>query len=176
MTASSSTRRRLASWRLTRRVGGTAWRSAKVLLPRNGDVDEFVATVGARRGRRLKVLVCDLPDDAPSGLWLPTADVDYIVHGADLTFEHRRVVVCHEIAHMLLNHSAREGGIDTSAVAPTIEPSVAARFFTRHGYVDEVESEAEALGTLLAAELAARASAGRTRAVRTRDTVSSRLR
>lgn len=176
MTGSNPTRGRSTSRRFRRRVGRAAWRSAKALVPQSGDVDGFVAAVAARQGRPIKILACALPDDAPSGLWLPTADVDYIVHGAALTTDHRRMVICHEVAHMLLDHPAREGGIDTSAIAPSIEPSVAARFFTRHGYADEVETEAEALGTLLAAELATRASADRTLAVRTRDTVSNRLR
>ena len=70
----------------------------------------------------------------------------------------------------------REGLVDTRAIAPSVSPAVAARFLTREGYPDEIESDAEALGTLIAAELVARADAGSRAATQTQDHVSARLR
>lgn len=152
------------------------WRSISKLIPPDGDVDDFVAAVGQDRGRRIAVVGCPLPDDGPSALWVQTADVDYILHADSITAEHRETVICHEVAHMVLGHEAREGLVDTTAFAPSITPAVAARFLTREGYPDEIESDAEVLGTLLAAELISRADAGSRTAAQTQDNVSARLR
>jgi len=152
------------------------WRAVSTLIPDNGSVDDFVAAVSAQRGRRIAVLGCSMPDDGPSGYWAPTPDVDYILHADSITAEHREAVVCHEIAHMVLGHEAREGLMDTRAIAPSISPEVAARFLTREGYSDEIEADAEMLATLIAAELVARADAGSRAAAQTQDHVSARLR
>ena len=152
------------------------WRAVSTLIPDNGNVDDFVAAVSAQRGRRIAVLGCSMPDDGPSGYWAPTPDVDYILHADSITAEHRETVVCHEIAHMVLGHEAREGLMDTRAIAPSISPEVAARFLTREGYPDEIEADAEMLATLIAAELVARADAGSRAATQTQDHVSARLR
>jgi hypothetical protein len=145
-------------------------------VPESGDVDLLVTTVAAHRGRPIKVIACELEEEAPSGLWLQTAGTDYIVHPAGVAAEHRRVVICHELAHMLLQHGPRDGDIDTSGIAPSIAPAVAARFFARHGYEDGAETEAESLATQLATELERRAAASRAAAVLTRDNISTRLR
>ena len=158
------------------RSSHAVWRSISRLIPADGDVDKFVAAIGQELGRRIAVVGCPLPDDGPSALWVQTVDVDYILHADSITAEHRETVICHEVAHMVLGHEAREGLVDTTVFAPSIAPAVAARFLTREGYPDEIESDAEVLGTLLAAELIARADAGSRAAAQTQDNVSARLR
>ena len=173
------TRRRVRTFRLTgpgSRTNRAAWRAVSRLIPANGDVDEFVAAVSEERSRRIAVLGCALPGEGPSGLWVQTSDVDYILHADTVTAEHRETVICHEVAHMVLGHEAREGLVDTTAFAPSVSPSVAARFLTREGYPDKIESDAEALGTLLAAELVARATTDLRVAAQAQDNVSARLR
>ena len=165
---------RLLTWRRTPRPG--SWRELRRLVPASGDLDLLVAAVAARQGRPIRVLGCELEEEAPSGLWLQTADVDYIVHADGIAAEHRRVVVCHELAHMLLGHSPGRGEVSTADIAPSIAPAVAARFFTRHGYEDEAEAAAESLATQLATELARCAAARHVEAALTGDTVSTRLR
>ena len=152
------------------------WRMISGLIPGDGNVDDFVAAVAEQRDRRIAVLGCSLPDDGPSGFWVQTADADYILHADSITAEHRETVICHEVAHMVLGHVAREGLADTRAIAPSVSPAVAARFLAREGYPDEIESDAEALGTLIAAELVARADAGSRAAAQTQDHISARLR
>ena len=165
---------KLLTWRRAPRLG--SWRELRRLVPASGDLDLLIAAVAARRGRPIRVLACALDEEAPSGLWLQTADIDYIVHAAGIAAEHRRVVVCHELAHMLLDHGPGPGEVDTADIAPSIAPTVAARFFTRHGYEDEAEAAAESLATQLATELARCAAARHVEAALTGDTVSTRLR
>ena len=171
----SSQKAQRAARRLIPRRRGS-WRALRHLVPQSGDLDLLVAAVSARRDRPIRVLACELEDEAPSGLWLQTVDVDYIIHAAGVAAEHRRVVVCHELAHMLLEHGPREGEIHASGVAPSIAPAVATRFFTRHGYEDAAETAAESLATQLATELARRAAARHAEAALAGDTISARLR
>ena len=173
------TERRKGASRVSRyrgRAVRATWRTVSSLIPANGNVDDFVAAVSEQRGRRIAVLSCSLPDDGPSGFWAPTPDVDYILHADSITAEYRETVICHEIAHMVLGHVAREGLMDTRAIAPSVSPAVAARFLAREGYPDEIESDAEMLATLIAAELVARAEAGSRAATQTQDHISARLR
>ena len=149
-----------------------ARKTAKSLLPDSGDLDQLVLAVSAHRGRLITVQSWRLEADAPSGIWLQAADRDYVLHAANLGPEHRAAVVCHELAHMLLGHQSREGVVDVRGVAPSIDPVVAARFFTRHGYEDDIEAEAEDLGTRLAADLARNAAAHAPQD----DVISTRLR
>ena len=153
-----------------------AFPTALKLIPDTGNLTEFVAAVAADRSRPITLLDCDLPADAPSGLWLQLAEADYIVCARSVSAEHRRVVICHELAHMLLDHQPQDRRIDTSSIAPSIDLDVAARFFTRHGYEDDAEADAETLATVLASELAERELGVLVAMARTRDNVSARLR
>ena len=146
------------------------------MVPSSGLVDDLVLRVGRSRSRSITLLPFHLDAGAPSGLWVTTAQADYIVFPSDATSSERTAIVCHELAHMLLDHQP-EAEVDRLAqlvalVAPTIDPKVAAQFLTRHGYADGAEAEAEQLATLLATQLARNAEASAVRL----DAVSDRLR
>lgn len=122
------------------------------------------------------MLPFDLDAGSPSGLWIATAQADYIVFPADASASERTAIICHELAHMLLDHRP-EAEVDRLAqlvamVAPTVDPTVAGRFLTRHGYADGAEAEAEQLATVLVTQLSRNAQ---TEALRS-DAVSDRLR
>lgn len=169
-----SPRRRTSTQPRGHHANRKTWSAARSLVPASGDLADLVAAVATERCRAITLLDYDLPADAPSGLWLQMTDVDYIVSARSLTADHRRVVICHELAHMLLDHRPRDGQVDTSLIAPSISPDVAARYFTRHGYEDRDEADAESLATVLAADLAERAFAAA--AALAADNVSGRLR
>lgn len=166
----------MTRWMPRGRADRSTWQAVRHLVPDSGDVDLLVEAVGAHRKRRIKVLECELGEMNPSALWAQTADTDYIFCPSGAAAEHRRVMVCHELAHMLLGHEPATGEVDLSGVAPSIAPAVIAGFFARHGYEDEVEAETELLATQLATELARRDAAGRAAMIITGDTISARLR
>lgn len=146
------------------------------LVPANGSVDDLVTAVSHERGRAVHLLSADLRPDAPTGMWISTDTAEYVVYPADASSAERAAVICHEVAHMLLGHQP-EAHVDrlsqmATTVAPSIDPEVARRFLHRHGYVEQVEAEAERLATILATKLAANADASAVR----RDAVSDRLR
>lgn len=60
----------------------------------------------------------------------------------------------------------------TALVAPNVDPAVARRFLTRHGYDAGVEAEAEQFATILVTQLSRNAQTD----VLRRDAVSDRLR
>ena len=149
-------------------------------MPVDGDVEKFVGAVAVHRGRPIRLCECPLEADDPSGLWMPLPDKDLVLLAEGITYEHRTAVVCHEVAHMLLGHQTQGGATDVTlisvALESSIDPSVAARFFTRHDYEDAEESEAEALATQIASELGRRAIANAESEALSRDHISSRLR
>jgi hypothetical protein len=146
------------------------------LVPVSGDLDELVVRVAAHRSRSITLMPTPLPEDAPSGLWVATTARDYIVYPDNADAQWRSGIVCHELAHMLLEHDPQPGTADLGAMvsraAPSIDPQVAARFLHRHGYEDTAEADAEYLGTRLAARLGAAHTTGQ----RHRDRVFDRMR
>lgn len=145
-------------------------------MPTSGAVDDLVGEISAKRTRPIRVTAEDLGPSEPSGLWIATEQTDWIVVPAGIGSAQRRAIICHELAHILLEHvplgSPEAVEELVSLVAPHIDPEVARRFLTRFSYADDLEAEAEELGTVLVTKLAQR-SAGQ-RAVH--DGVSDRLR
>lgn len=146
------------------------------MLPVSGKVDDLVRSIGLVRGRPIELVPFDLSAGSPSGLWVATEHIDYIVFPADASASERTAIICHEIAHMVLDHRP-EVEVDrlaelTALVAPNIDPGVARRFFTRHGYAEGPEAEAEQLATVLVTQLTRNAESIALR----RDAVSDRLR
>jgi len=142
-------------------------------MPETGDVDEFVQAVARYRGRRIVTMGQELGLESPTGYWISTTGAEYLVYPADSNNDQRAVIICHELAHILLDHQQPEGLLDLSEVAPSIAPAVAARFLKRHGFDSAMEADAENMATQLTSELSRRAEQhelGRD------DTISARLR
>lgn len=136
-----------------------AARHALNLLPPNGNLETFLGSLGRERDRGIVIVRQPLPTGGPSGVWLATETADYIVIPADATPTREAAIVCHEVGHIMLGHS---GPADQQAkiYAPDIDPAIAARFMTRHGYEAQEERDAETFGTILATEANRRRSGG----------------
>lgn len=146
------------------------------LLPATGRVEEFVDNVGASRGRSIKLLPFDLGHAALTGMWVATAEGDFVVFASAASASEQTAIICHELSHILLEHepvdeAARVSGM-AALVAPDIAPEVARRILSRHSYAENAEAEAEAFGTLLMRQLARRAA----RYSVANDPISDRLR
>lgn len=147
---------------------------ARRRLPADGALDAFVAAVAAHRGKPIQVLDVDIPRGAPFGLWIFGSEHDLIVVDRSAPPSLRTAIVCHEIAHMLLGHhgDSRPFSAILEVLAPDVSPEVRLRFLGRQGYADDVERDAEQVGTQLAAELLRRQRHARWRG----DRLSVRLR
>lgn len=152
-----------------------ATRQALRLIPADGDLDQLLVNVSRFRNRPLHLIEGDIGDaKTPSGLCVATkAGIDYVMVDREATPSRRAAIVCHEIAHMLLGHQGAAPLADIADyVAPDLDPRLVARLLARHGYTAEIEQEAEAMGTVLATELAGRAA----QHALAQDNVSARLR
>jgi hypothetical protein len=146
------------------------------MVPPSGELNELIVAVGRERDRVIRLYPTEMGPPGPTGAWIATDETDWIVYPADASPAEHDMIICHELAHMLLDHQAdqpdemhrRMAGL----VAPDIDPEVAIRFFSRHGYEDDMEAEAEQLATMLVTFMARNAAKRAMRA----DTLSERLR
>lgn len=146
------------------------------LVPATGRFEDLVDNVARASGRPLRLLPFDLGRDEPTGLWISTDAADYVVYPSSASPAQRTAIVCHELAHMLLQHQpvgeAAQLAALAAAAAPNVDPVVAQRLLARHGYLQAAEADAEMLATRLVTRLAAFADRDRV----AQDTISSRLR
>ena len=125
-------------------------------IPRPFDLDVFAENVQAHRNRPLFILPSLVPasDKSPYGTWWATRGGDFIFHEPHTTPLHRAQIVLHELAHMLLGHSAAvviDADISRSAL-PDLDPEVVESILHRHDYDTPEEREAEMLGSLMLEE------------------------
>lgn len=155
---------------------GRAGTRALALVPETGLLADLLTAASARRCRPIRLMPVDLGPDEPSGLWVATEHADWIVLPELAGPAQQEAVICHELAHILLGHQPPGTGDELAVlahqVAPDIDAEVARRIMSRYGYADDVEAEAEAMGTLLVTRLADRAERHRV----VDDSVSDRLR
>lgn len=106
--------------------------------------------IAEQRGRpiRLHPLPKEAAESGVCGLWVGTADVDYVFYEAQTTPLHREHIVLHEIGHILFGHHSLEapagdpagtGGTDGSV--PTV--------LGRTNYTTRQEREAEMLASMI---------------------------
>lgn len=131
--------------------------SVQELLPVPWDIDVFVANLAADRGRRVDVVPWDFTaaGSTSSGMFLPSATVDYLFIDATASPSRREQIIGHELGHLLLGHTpqlqdAPDGLLE--ALAPDVSPALARRVLAlaRTGYDDAHEAAAEFFGTSLA--------------------------
>ena len=97
---------------------------ARQLLPASGDLEQFVAAIAHHRNRPIRIWACELAADEPSGLWVPLPDEDLVLHAGGIPAEHRTVIVCHEVAHMLLEHRSPVGEADLAIIGAALGLSI----------------------------------------------------
>lgn len=152
----TTTNRRLPADRRTRR----AYRQAIRLLPVDGNLRDFVAAVSTYRGRPIYTIAEPWEPGKPTGTWIARPDADYLAYDLTSSAGRQAAVICHEISHMLLGHHGQS------------MDNLAAAVLHRDFFGGDIEAEAEALGTSLAAEALRR----QTRARLDEDPISRRLR
>ncbi|MDF3299220.1 hypothetical protein [Streptomyces tropicalis] len=129
-------------------------------LPAVGSVLELVPFMEERRQRAIQLVPfepdpCDpdsLDASAPCGLWLATGSTDYVFYDAGVSRSHAEIIVGHEFAHMLRQHSgnaAKSSFGDLGGLITDIDPGTVQLILGRTRYHDPEEFEAEMLGSLL---------------------------
>ncbi len=114
------------------------------------DVDELCERLGQSRGRPIKLRAYPLPAPGVFGLWIGTADTDYILYQRDTTVAHQEHIILHEIGHIISGHGSDENDDDIwQQIFPDIPPEIVLRALRRDGYGPAFEREAEMVATVI---------------------------
>lgn len=111
----------------------------------------FVRWVEAQRGRPIHFQSWPMPPTL-FGLWLKSADTDFIFYQRDTLALHQVHIQLHELAHLLCGH-------ETLQVCPENLPAILCQILSGEGlrmrsyHTDAVEAEAEMLSALLREEI-----------------------
>lgn len=124
-------------------------------LPKYFGLDDLVAAVENSRATSIKIVEFRgiYPEDGLFGIWLSTGFGDYILHAPTESALHRRQIVLHELAHMILGHDLSTGQSSAAALFPDLPEGAVLRTLTRGHTDNAMEREAEALADLLASSL-----------------------
>ena len=120
------------------------------------DLGQFVSGLERQRNRPIRLRPFSSAPGCPCGLWIGTADADYIYHEAGTTPFHATHIALHELAHMLLGHqhsAAWEQLI--SLLAPDVDQALIRLILGRSAYGTEEERDAETLASLILSSAAA---------------------
>lgn len=124
-------------------------------LPEFFGLDELIAAVERSRSTGIEIVEFPgiYPEDGLFGIWLNTGFGDYILHAPSPSELHRRQIVLHELAHMILGHDLATGQSSAVALFPDLPESAVLRALARGHTDNAMEREAEALADLLASSL-----------------------
>ncbi|MFG3223959.1 ParH-like protein [Kitasatospora sp. NPDC048194] len=130
-------------------------------LPCPFDPVVLLEELAARRGRPIEVLEVAARPQVPCGLLVSTDEADYIVCAADTGALHRRHILVHEIAHLMLDHTGSAPLEPAAVLLPHLSPALVNRVLGRTRYDEPQEREAELLASLVLSRAArAQAAAG----------------
>lgn len=129
-------------------TGACAARAHPLKLPVPFDLGQFVAALERQRARPIRLRPFSSAPGCPCGLWIGTADADYIYHEAGTTPFHATHIALHEIAHMLLGHRYTAGWDEfISLLAPDVDQALIQLILGRSAYGTAEEREAETLAS-----------------------------
>jgi hypothetical protein len=133
-------------------------RLAELDLPAEPGIAKLVEHLSARRNRPIILMPIAMQGSGPHspyGIWIATAEVDFIAYEANTSQHHQEHIIAHELGHMICCHRGL-GQPDANTVSllfPDLSPDLIRELLRRSSYVDAQEEEAEIMGSLLMANL-----------------------
>lgn len=119
-------------------------------VPRPFSLSQLLATLAGQRQRPIHLSPIASGPGAPCGLWIGTAEADYIFHEEGTTPWHKTHIIMHEVAHMLLGHEGTAAfHKQARLLAPDVDPAMVRLILGRTAYSTQEEREAEALASLI---------------------------
>jgi len=137
---------------LTRLRAACEARLAQITVPDPFTLETFCQAVAEHRDRPVRLHSIALAAPAqPFALWVGTDDADHIVVDAAATGWHRDHLACHEIGHMLFDHTTDQAVTDQAAalLLPDLDPAMIRKVLGRHAYGTQQEREAEMTATVV---------------------------
>lgn len=127
-------------------------------MPDPFDLEVLCGTIGAARGRPLRVQVHagSGGHGSPCGMWVALDDADVIVVDRRTSSLHRQHIGLHEIGHIMAGHnSGTDLGHDVALrLMPDLDPAMVRRVLGRVSYDTPQEREAEMIALLLSQRIA----------------------
>ncbi len=107
------------------------------------------------RGRKIVIKpISHTPTDKVCGLWFGLDDLDLILHARAASEVHRRQIILHEFAHMILGHDLEEMPHDFARpFFPDLDPELVVKALQRSDFFNQFEVTAELLADRLAARI-----------------------
>jgi hypothetical protein len=119
-------------------------------LPVPFDLGQFVVGLERQRQRPIRLRPFSFGPGCPCGVWISSADADYVYHEAGTTPFHATHIAVHELAHMLLDHQHREAWEWLLRVlAPDVDQALIQLILGRSAYSTAEERDAETLASLI---------------------------
>lgn len=101
----------------------------------DGSIDHLVDAVASHRGSPIDVSAAPMGRSPLSGFRVAGHDGDHIVYSSTASAIQRDLIICHELAHLLLGHASEFG--------PHPGGTNRTRLVTRHTYSVGAEAEAQ---------------------------------
>jgi hypothetical protein len=126
---------------------------AALRLPTPFDLAAMCTRVGEQRGKPIVLMATPMSmGGGLCGMWMGTAQADYVFYEQDTTVVHQQHIVFHELGHILRRHpAARLLGTELAAsLALHVDTGdEAPRVLGRDAYTDDHEYEAELIATFI---------------------------
>lgn len=126
------------------------------------DVEQLCERYGRRRGRPVRLVAHPMQVPGPTGCWIATPNVDYVIYQEETTRSHQDHIVLHELGHIEAGHRGNQadaplfGPLQTSlstshmrARYPDLAPELVRRALGRCGYAAAQERHAEIVATVV---------------------------
>lgn len=126
-----------------------------ISLPESFTLDDVVSAIEHRRETTIKIIEFPeiKPEDGLFGIWLNTKFGDYVLHAPASSELHRRQIILHELAHMILGHDLAVGQSSAAKLFPDLPENTVIRTLARGHDDNQLEREAESLADRLAHSL-----------------------
>jgi hypothetical protein len=132
---------------------GCEKRLAALDLPAEPDIVKLANHIGDRRGRPIILMPVQMQASDPYGLWIATAEADFIGYEANTSKHHQEHIIAHELGHMICCHRGilRPDEETVGLLFPDLDPQLIRELLRRTGYSDIQEEEAEIMASLIKA-------------------------
>jgi hypothetical protein len=122
-------------------------------LPGEPDIVRLAGRISERRGRPIRLVPMEMRAFDPYGLWIASADTDFICYEANTSKHHQEHIIAHELGHMICCHRGvvRPDEKTMKLLFPDLSPHLIRGLLHRTGYSDIEEEEAEIMASLIMA-------------------------
>ncbi|GAA2454897.1 hypothetical protein [Streptomyces macrosporus] len=123
-------------------------------LPPADSIRDLLPAIEERPGHPIRLMPAPAGTDRSlCGMWIRTADVDYVFVHPETSRFHQDHIIAHELGHVLRNHRGgpASGPVSpvTERLVPTLDPAVVRMMLGRGDYEHRDEQEAELIGSYL---------------------------